>query len=76
MQFLRIDATIDVENMKQVHYQMLVPVDGYVEVADDAELLEIREKIYEDAEDFLKYPKWMRGAVIEECTETGLVEVF
>ena len=62
--------------MKQVHYQMLVPVDGYVEVADDAELLEIREKIFEDAEDFLKYPKWMRGAVIEECTEVGLVEVF
>ena len=63
-------------NKKQVHYQMLVPVDGYVEVADDAELLEIREKIFEDAEDFLKYPKWMRGAVIEECTEVGLVEVF
>ena len=55
---------------------MLVPVDGYVEVAEDAELLEIREKIFEDAEDFLKYPKWMRGAVIEECTEVGLVEVF
>ena len=55
---------------------MLVPVDGYVEVADDAELLEIREKIFEDVENFLKYPKWMRGAVIEECTEVGLVEVF
>ena len=62
--------------MKIVSYQLLVPVDGHVEVADDAELLEIREKIYEDAEEFLKYPKWMRGAVIEECTETGLVEVF
>ena len=74
--FRRIPPIINVENMKQVHYQMLVPVDGYVEVADDAELMEIREKIYEDAEDFLKYPKWMRGAVIEECTETALVEVF
>ena len=60
--------------MKVVQYQMLVPVDGYVEVAENAELLEIREKIFEDAEDFLKYPKWMRGAVIEECTEEGLVE--
>ena len=62
--------------MKIVSYQMLVPVTGDVEVAEDAELLEIREKIFEDAEDFLKYPRWMRGAVIEECTENALVEVF
>jgi hypothetical protein len=63
--------------MKQVHYQMLINTDGYVEVADDAELLEIREKIYENVEDHLKSSSvWMRSAVIEECTEVGLVEVF
>ena len=60
--------------MKIVSYQMLVPVTGDIEVSDDAELLEIREKIFEDAEDFLKYPKWMRGAEIEECSEPELVD--
>ena len=60
--------------MKQVSYQMLVPVMGDIEVSDDTELGEIREKIFEDADDFLKYPRWMRGAVIEECTENALVD--
>jgi hypothetical protein len=74
LQFLEKDPIINVENMKQVSYQMLVPVMGDIEVSDDTELGEIREKIFEDADDFLKYPRWMRGAVIEECTENALVD--
>jgi hypothetical protein len=60
--------------MKIVSYQMLVPVMGDIEVSDDAELLEIKEKIFDDAEDFLKYPRWMRGAEITDCTENALVD--
>jgi hypothetical protein len=74
LQFLEKEPIINVENMKQVSYQMLVPVMGDIEVSDDTELGEIREKIFEDADDFLKYPRWMRGAVIEECTENALVD--